>query len=166
MAKCKICGSDLVKKKTKTGEVVLYCQDCKKIYRLKAKAEEVKKKVEEEEEEEEEAPAPVVAPKKLPEKKAPVVEEEDDEEEEEEVAPKKPLKKAPVVEEEDEEEEVAPKKAPIPEVKEEPAPVAPVTTVVAPEINNAALDSIAESLTEINTSLKELIRIFGNVFKS
>ena len=144
MAKCKICGSDLVKKKTKTGEVVLYCQDCKKIYRLKAKAEEVKKKVEEEEEEEEEAPAPVVAPKKLPEKKAPVVEEEDDEEEE----------------------EVAPKKAPIPEVKEEPAPVAPVTTVVAPEINNAALDSIAESLTEINTSLKELIRIFGNVFKS
>ncbi len=163
MAKCKICGSDLVKKKTKTGEVVLYCQDCKKIYRLKAKAEEVKKKVEEEEEEEEEAPAPVVAPKKLPEKKAPVVEEED---EEEEVAPKKPLKKAPVVEEEDEEEEVAPKKAPIPEVKEEPAPVAPVTTVVAPEINNAALDSIAESLTEINTSLKELIRIFGNVFKS
>ena len=142
MAKCKICGSDLVKKKTKTGEVVLYCQDCKKIYRLKAKAEEVKKKVEEEEEEEEEAPAPVVAPKKLPEKKAPVVEEED---EEEEVAPKKPLKKAPVVEEEDEEEEVAPKKAPIPEVKEEPAPVAPVTTVVAPEINNAALDSIAES---------------------
>ena len=162
MAKCKICGSDLVKKKTKTGEVVLYCQDCKKIYRLKAKAEEVKKKVEEEEEEEE-APAPVVAPKKLPEKKAPVVEEED---EEEEVAPKKPLKKAPVVEEEDEEEEVAPKKAPIPEVKEEPAPVAPVTTVVAPEINNAALDSIAESLTEINTSLKELIRIFGNVFKS
>ncbi len=165
MAKCKICGSDLVKKKTKTGEVVLYCQDCKKIYRLKAKAEEVKKKVEEEEEEEE-APAPVVAPKKLPEKKVPVVEEEEEEEEEEEVAPKKPLKKAPVVEEEEEEEE-----APIPEVKEEPAkaepaPVAPVTTVVAPEINNAALDSIAESLTEINTSLKELIRIFGNVFKS
>ncbi len=173
MAKCKICGSDLVKKKTKTGEVVLYCQDCKKIYRLKAKAEEVQKKVEEEEEEEE-APAPVVAPKKLPEKKAPVVEEEDEEEEEEEeVAPKKAEKKAPIVEKEEEEEEEeeapAPKKAPIPVVKEEkaaPAPVAPVTTVVAPEINNAALDSIAESLTEINTSLKELIRIFGNVFKS
>ena len=81
MAKCKVCGSDLVKKKTKSGEVVLYCQDCKKIYRLKAKAEEVAKKAEEEEEEEEEETP--VAPKKIPVKQAPVVEEEEEEEEEE-----------------------------------------------------------------------------------
>ena len=85
MAKCKVCGNELVKKKTKSGEVVLYCTDCKKIYKLKAKADEAEKKVkeEEDEEEEEEAPKKVVA-KKLPEA---LVEEEDDEEEEEE-APK------------------------------------------------------------------------------
>ncbi|MCR4875338.1 MAG: hypothetical protein K5923_06370 [Clostridia bacterium] len=148
MAKCKICGNELVKKKTKTGEVVLYCTDCKKIYRLKAKAEEAAKKVEEEEEEEEEAPA-AVAPKKLPAKKAPVVEEEEEEEEEE-----------------------APKAAPIPEVKkEEPkkeekaAPeVAPI--IAAPEVDNKSLASIASSLSEINDSLKSLLKIFNNIYKS
>ena len=141
MAKCKVCGSDLVKKKTKSGEVVLYCPDCKKIYRLKAKAEEAAKKVEEEEEEEEEE-TPVVAPKTIPAKKAPVVEEEDeDEEEEEEVA-------AP-----------APKAAPIPVVaKEEPK--------AAPAVDNKSLESIADSLAEINASLKGLLKIFNNIYKS
>ena len=138
MAKCKVCGSDLVKKKTKSGEVVLYCPDCKKIYRLKAKAEEAVKKVEEEEEEEEEE-TPVVAPKTIPAKKAPVVEEED--EDEEEVA-------AP-----------APKAAPIPVVaKEEPK--------AAPAVDNKSLESIADSLAEINASLKGLLKIFNNIYKS
>ncbi len=131
MAKCKVCGNELVKKKTKTGEVVLYCTDCKKIYRLKAKAEEAAKKVEEEEEEEEEVP---VAPKK-----APIV------------------KAAPVVEEEEEEE--APVAAPIPVVaKEEPK--------AAPAVDNAALADIASSLAEINDSLKGLLKIFNNIYKS
>ena len=138
MAKCKVCGSDLVKKKTKSGEVVLYCPDCKKIYRLKAKAEEAAKKVEEEEEEEEEE-APVVAPKKIPAKPAPVVEEEEEEEEE-----------APVV---------APKAAPIPVVAKE-APAA------APAVDNESLESIADSLKEINESLKGLLKIFNNIYKS
>ncbi len=139
MAKCKVCGSDLVKKKTKSGEVVLYCPDCKKIYRLKAKAEEAAKKVKEEEEEEEEE-APVVAPKTIPAKKAPVVEEEDEEEEEEVAAP-------------------APKAAPIPVVaKEEPK--------AAPAVDNKSLESIADSLAEINVSLKGLLKIFNNIYKS
>ena len=151
MAKCKVCGNELVKKKTKTGEVVLYCTDCKKIYRLKAKAEEAAKKVEEEEEEEEEEAPAAVAPKKIPAKKAPVVEEEDDEEEEEE----------------------APKAAPIPEVKKEepkkeekaaPAPVAPI--IAAPEVDNKSIASIAASLAEINDSLKSLLKIFNNIYKS
>ena len=151
MAKCKVCGNELVKKKTKTGEVVLYCTDCKKIYRLKAKAEEAAKKVEEEEEEEEEEAPKAVAPKKIPAKKAPVVEEEDEDEEEEEEAPKAV--------------------APIPEVKkEEPkkeekaAPVAPI--VAAPEIDNKSIASIAASLSEINDSLKSLLKIFNNIYKS
>ncbi len=150
MAKCKVCGNELVKKKTKTGEVVLYCTDCKKIYRLKAKAEEAAKKVEEEEEEEEEEAPAAVAPKKLPVKKAPVVEEEEEEEEEEE----------------------APKAAPIPEVKkEEPkkeekaAPVA-APIIAAPEVDNKSLASIASSLSEINDSLKSLLKIFNNIYKS
>ena len=139
MAKCKVCGSDLVKKKTKSGEVVLYCPDCKKIYRLKAKAEEAVKKVEEEEEEEEEE-TPVVAPKTIPAKKAPVVEEEEEEEEEEVAAP-------------------APKAAPIPVVaKEEPK--------AAPAVDNKSLESIADSLAEINASLKGLLKIFNNIYKS
>ena len=160
MAKCKVCGSDLVKKKTKTGEVVLYCQECKKIYRLKAKAEEVKKKVEEEEEEEEEAPAPVVAAPKKEEKPAPapVVEGEKEEEEEEEeiVAPAPKKAPIPVVEE---------KKEEVKEEKAAPAPVAPVV-VPAPAVNNEAIESIAESLAEINDSLKGLLKIFGNIFKA
>ena len=122
MAKCKVCGNELVKKKTKTGEVVLYCTDCKKIYRLKAKAEEAAKNVEEEEEEEEEE---------------------------------------------------APKAAPIPEVKKEepkkeekaaPAPVAPI--IAAPEVDNKSIASIAASLAEINDSLKSLLKIFNNIYKS
>ena len=143
MAKCKVCGSDLVKKKTKSGEVVLYCPDCKKIYRLKAKAEEAAKKVEEEEEEEEEE-APVVAPKTIPAKKAPVVEEEDEEEEEEEEVA------AP-----------APKAAPIPVVAKEEPKAAP-----APAVDNKSLESIADSLAEINASLKGLLKIFNNIYKS
>lgn len=130
MAKCKVCGNELVKKKTKSGEVVLYCTECKKIYRLKAKAEEAKKNVEEEEEEEETP----VAPKKVAKAAAPVVEKEEDEEEE-----------APVV-------------APIPVVAKEESAVAPT--------NNASLDSIAESLAEINASLKGLLKIFNNIYKS
>ena len=125
MAKCKICGNELVKKKTKSGEVVLYCTDCKKIYKLKAKAEEVKKEAEEEEEEQEEAPAPVAK------KVAPVA--------------------APV---EEEEEEAPAKAAPIPAIA--PAPAA----------NNADLADIAASLAEINASLKGLLKIFNNIYKS
>jgi len=131
MAKCKVCGNELVKKKTKSGEVVFYCTECKKIYRLKAKAEEAKKNVEEEEEEEETP----VAPKKVAKAAAPVVEKEEEEEEEE----------TPVV-------------APIPVVAKEESAVAPT--------NNASLDSIAESLAEINTSLKGLLKIFNNIYKS
>ncbi len=131
MAKCKICGNELVKKKTKSGEVVLYCTDCKKIYKLKAKAEEVKKKAEEEEEEEEEAPAPVA---------------------------KKVVKPAPApFEEEEEEEAPAPAKA---------APIPAIAPAPAPAANSADLASIAESLAEINASLKGLLKIFNNIYKS
>ena len=149
MAKCKVCGNELVKKKTKSGEVVLYCTDCKKIYKLKAKADEAEKKVneEEEEEEEEEAPKKVVA-KKLPEKPAPV-EEEDDEEEEEE----------------------APKAAPIPVIAKEapkaaPAPVAAPVAPAAPAVDPAQLAAIADSLSGIDASLKSLLKIFNNIYKS
>ena len=141
MAKCKVCGNELVKKKTKSGEVVLYCTDCKKIYKLKAKADEAEKKVkeEEEEEEEEEAPKKVVA-KKLPE--APVKEEEDDEEEEEE----------------------APKAAPIPVIAKEAPKAAPVAA--APSVDPAQLAAIAESLSGIDASLKGLLKIFSNIYKA
>ena len=144
MAMCKVCGNELVKKKTKSGEVVLYCTDCKKIYKLKAKADEAEKKVkeEEEEEEEEEAPKKVVA-KKLPE--APV-EEEDDEEEEEE----------------------APKAAPIPVIAKEAPKAAPAAAPVAtaPSVDPAQLAAIAESLSGIDASLKGLLKIFSNIYKA
>ena len=144
MAKCKVCGNELVKKKTKSGEVVLYCTDCKKIYKLKAKADEAEKKVkeEEEEEEEEEAPKKVVA-KKLPE--APV-EEEDDEEEEEE----------------------APKAAPIPVIAKEAPKAAPAAAPVAtaPSVDPAQLAAIAESISGIDASLKGLLKIFSNIYKA
>ena len=139
MAKCKVCGNELVKKKTKSGEVVLYCTDCKKIYKLKAKADEAEKKAkeEEEEEEEEEAPKKVVA-KKLPE--APVNEEEDDEEEEE-----------------------APKAAPIPVIAKEAPKAAPAA---AASVDPAQLAAIAESLSGIDASLKGLLKIFSNIYKA
>jgi len=136
MAKCKVCGNELVKKKTKSGEVVLYCTDCKKIYKLKAKADEAEKKAKEEEEEEE-APKKVVA-KKLPE--APVNEEEDDEEEEE-----------------------APKAAPIPVIAKEAPKAAPVA---AASVDPAQLAAIAESLSGIDASLKGLLKIFSNIYKA
>ena len=137
MAKCKVCGNELVKKKTKSGEVVLYCTDCKKIYKLKAKADEAEKKAKEEEEEEE-APKKVVA-KKLPE--APVKEEDDDEEEEE-----------------------APKAAPIPVIAKEAPKAAPVAA--APSVDPAQLAAIAESLSGIDASLKGLLKIFSNIYKA
>ena len=136
MAKCKVCGNELVKKKTKSGEVVLYCTDCKKIYKLKAKADEAEKKAKEEEEEEE-APKKVVA-KKLPE--APVKEEDDDEEEEE-----------------------APKAAPIPVIAKEAPKAAPVA---AASVDPAQLAAIAESLSGIDASLKGLLKIFSNIYKA
>lgn len=49
MKKCKECGGELVAKRTKSGEDVLYCPDCKKVYKLKQN--EVAKRAEEEEEE-------------------------------------------------------------------------------------------------------------------
>ena len=79
MPKCKVCGSDLVKKRTKSGEIVLYCTDCKKVYKLPAKPVVEEDEDEEEEEEVVKKPAKEV---KLP--KKPVVEEEDDDEDEEE----------------------------------------------------------------------------------
>ena len=138
MAKCKVCGNELVKKKTKSGEVVLYCTDCKKIYKLKAKADEAEKKAkeEEEEEEEEEAPKKVVA-KKLPE--------------------------APVEEEDDEEEEEAPKAAPIPVIAKEAPKAAPAA---AASVDPAQLAAIAESLSGIDASLKGLLKIFSNIYKA
>ena len=141
MAKCKVCGNELVKKKTKSGEVVLYCTDCKKIYKLKAKADEAEKKVkeEEEEEEEEEAPKKVVA-KKVPE------------------APAK-------VEEDDDEEEEAPKAAPIPVIAKEAPKAAPVAAA-APAVDPAQLTAIADSLAGIDASLKNLLKIFNNIYKS
>jgi len=143
MAKCKVCGNELVKKKTKSGEVVLYCTDCKKIYKLKAKAEETEKKAaeEEEEEEEEEAPKKVVA-KKVPEKPAPV--------------------------EEDDDEEEAPKAAPIPVIAKEAPKAAPAAAPVAaaPAVDPAQLAAIAESLSGIDASLKSLLKIFNNIYKS
>ncbi len=146
MAKCKVCGNELVKKKTKSGEVVLYCTDCKKIYKLKAKADEAEKKVneEEEEEEEEEAPKKVVAAKKLPEKPAPA---EDDD---------------------DEEEEEAPKAAPIPVIAKEAPKAAPAAAPVAaaPAVDPAQLAAIAESLSGIDASLKGLLKIFSNIYKA
>ena len=111
MAKCKVCGNELVKKKTKSGEVVLYCTDCKKIYKLKAKADEAEKKAKEEEEEEE-APKKVVA-KKLPE--------------------------APVEEEDDEEEEEAPKAAPIPVIAKEAPKAAPAAAASVDPAQLAAI---------------------------
>ena len=139
MAKCKVCGNELVKKKTKSGEVVLYCTDCKKIYKLKAKAEETAKKAaeEEEEEEEEEAPKKVVAAKKVPAAPAPV-------------------------EEDDDEEEEAPKAAPIPVIAKE----APKAAPAAPAVDAAQLAAIAESLSGIDASLKSLLKIFNNIYKS
>ena len=53
--KCKLCGNELVKKKTKSGEVVLYYTECKKPFKIPAKP-----VVKEEEEEEEK---PVTLPK-------------------------------------------------------------------------------------------------------
>ena len=56
MARCKECGNELVKRRTKSGEEVLYCTECKKVYRLEDKSEEQEKKpkkVAKEEEEEE-----------------------------------------------------------------------------------------------------------------
>ena len=40
MARCKECGGELVKKMGKSGNPVLYCPDCGKVYKIPVKKEE------------------------------------------------------------------------------------------------------------------------------
>ena len=136
--KCKICGSELVERKTKSGEEVLYCKNCKKGFKK---------------------PAPVIP--------EPPVEEEEEEEEEEVVAPipvvEEPVVVAPVQEEEEiveEEEEVV---APAPVVEKAPI-VEPVVKTEAPApaaIDSKELADIAKSLSEINKTLKAMLTILN-----
>ncbi len=193
--KCKICGTELVERKAKSGEMVLFCSNCKKAFRKPVPAPVIPEPpVEEEEEEEEtvkldETPKCKICGTPLVEKKTksgevclyctnckkgfkkpvpvipePPVEEEEEEEEEEVVAPipvvEEPVVVAPVQEEdeiiEEEEEVVAP--APV-ETKPFIEPV--IKTEVPSTVDSKELADIAKSLSEINKTLKAMLTILN-----